>query len=331
MELDDHTLDSHGPNPDIFLIKLEGASGRELWARSFGNEGYDKGYALAVDSSGGVVVTGYFTGAVDFGDDGTSETAQGADIFIARFTTDGRHVWSRAIGGPGADYARAMAMDGAGNLSITGSFEYTVDFGNDHLVESAGSNDIFVASYDRDGVYRWSRGFGDVDDDSGRAIAVDSLGRVVAMGLFVGGIQLDALTVPSSTIGYPEIFLAKFDAEGDVLWARGCGAGVPQGESALATDQYGDVLAAVATSATVDLGGGPLAASTEDVVAARLLPDGRHVWSRRFVSLVGRQNTGAIASVPNGDLVLVGLIEGTADYDAEVITANGPVLLRLGP
>ena len=331
MELDDQTLDSHGPSPDIFLIKLDGTSGRALWARSFGSEGYDKGYALAVDPSGGVVFAGYFTGDVDFDDDGMPETAQGADVFMARFTSDGRHVWSKVMGGPGADNARAMAMDGAGNLSITGSFEHTVDFGDGRPIESTGSKDIFVASYDLNGVCRWSRGFGDIDDDSGRTIAVDHLGGIVAMGLFVGSIRLDALTVPSSTTGYPEILLAKFDAEGDVLWARGCGAGVPQGESALATDGYGDILASVATSAAVDLGGGPLAASTEDVVAARLLPDGAHVWSRRFLSLVGRQNSGAIASRTQRRLVFAGLIEGTADYDADVVTANGPVLLRLGP
>ena len=331
MELDDETLESHGPNPDIFLIKLDGANGRSLWARSFGSDGYDKGYALAVDPSDGVVITGYFTGAVDFDDDGTPETAQGADIVIARFASDGRHVWSRAIGGPGADFARAMAMDGAGNVSITGSFEYTVDFGNGHSIESAGGRDIFVASYDRNGVCRWSKGFGDGDDDSGRAVAVDNAGGVVAMGLFVGNLRLDTLTIASSTTGYPEIFLTKFDTNGAVLWAHGCGAGIPQGESALATDRSGEVLTSVASSATVNFGGGPLAASTEDVVVAKLHPDGRHVWSRRFVSLVGRQNSGAIASAPNGDLVLVGLIEGTADYEAEVVTANGPILLRLGP
>jgi hypothetical protein len=57
------------------------------------------------------------------------------------------HLWSQRFGGTGDDSGRVVAVDGTGNVLVTGTFTGTVNFGGGDLT-SAGGYDIFVAKYD---------------------------------------------------------------------------------------------------------------------------------------------------------------------------------------
>jgi hypothetical protein len=70
---------------DIFVAKLSGASGAQLWARRFGGSTNDSGNAVAIDGSGNAVTTGWFGVTVDFGG-GPLTSAGSADIFVVDLT-----------------------------------------------------------------------------------------------------------------------------------------------------------------------------------------------------------------------------------------------------
>jgi hypothetical protein len=72
---------------------------------------------------------------------------------------DERHIWSRSFGDSDDDIGRAVAVDGSGNVILTGWFEGAVDFGGG-LLTSVGDRDIFLAKYDMDGNHIWSRAYG---------------------------------------------------------------------------------------------------------------------------------------------------------------------------
>jgi hypothetical protein len=129
---------------DIFLAKYD-ASGVHQWSRRFGGAGYDQGYGVAVDASGNAMVTGFFSGTVDFGG-GNLESAGSVDIFLAKYNTSGVHQWSERFGGAIFDPGKAVGVDASGNVVVTGYFFGTVDFGGGNL-ESAGDSDIFLAKY----------------------------------------------------------------------------------------------------------------------------------------------------------------------------------------
>jgi hypothetical protein len=79
-------LTSNGSN-DIFVQKLN-PLGNLLWAKSFGGTGSDFGYS-AIDASGNVYTTGYFSGTVDFdpGTGTTNLTSNGSlDVFVQKLT-----------------------------------------------------------------------------------------------------------------------------------------------------------------------------------------------------------------------------------------------------
>ena len=123
----------------------------------------DIGNGVAVDGSGNVLVTGIFSGTVNFGG-GNLVSAGDFDIFVAKYNASGVHQWSRRFGSAERSTSGTdVAVDGSGNVFVTGYFSGTVDFGGGNLV-SAGRSDIFLAKYNANGVHQWSKRFGDLDE-----------------------------------------------------------------------------------------------------------------------------------------------------------------------
>ena len=135
---------------DIFVSKLD-SNGDFAWARAFGSIHTDFGFGIAVDASGNVYTTGFFSGTIDF-DPGAGVfnlISNGfEDVFISKLDSDGDFVWARAVGGLDFDEGRDIAVDASGSVLTTGHFRFTVDFdpgvGVFNLT-SNGSEDIFVS------------------------------------------------------------------------------------------------------------------------------------------------------------------------------------------
>jgi hypothetical protein len=86
---------------DIFLAKYT-AQGAPLWLKTLGNTRDDVAYSVAIDSKNDIIVTGCFSSTVDFG--GTLLTSSGnLNIFVAKYSASGSHVWSKRFGGQGSD------------------------------------------------------------------------------------------------------------------------------------------------------------------------------------------------------------------------------------
>jgi hypothetical protein len=76
---------------DVFVSKLD-SSGNLVWAKTFGGATGDIGYSVAVDGSGSVHTTGYFSGTVDFDPDaGTTNlsTSGFAQVFVSKLDSSG--------------------------------------------------------------------------------------------------------------------------------------------------------------------------------------------------------------------------------------------------
>jgi hypothetical protein len=100
-------------------------------------------------------------------------TAGADDIFVAKYNANGALLWVQSAGGTGSDYGTGVAVDGKGNVYITGSYSGTALIGGTTLDTSlrtadvgAGkvtpvnltmSSDIFVAMLDSNGTFRWAK------------------------------------------------------------------------------------------------------------------------------------------------------------------------------
>jgi len=175
------------------------ALGDFVWAMGLGSPGFDAGSDIAVDGDGNVYTTGYFSGNVDF-DPGPGTaylTAAGywaSDIFVSKLDTNGNFVWAINMGGTGYEEGAGIAVDGNGNIYITGYFNGTSDFdpglGVANLT-SAGREDIFISKLDANGNYLWVKGMGGSEVDQGYSIAVDREGNVYTTGYFQGTADFD--------------------------------------------------------------------------------------------------------------------------------------------
>src|SRR5207249_4827477 len=117
----------------------------------------------------------------DFGD------GPPAAVFVSKTSQSGAAMWAKCLGGDlGGGTGRGVAIDGNGNVLVTGKFSGTVDFGTGPL-SSAGAADIFLAKYSAAGDPIWSKAFGSGMNDIGNGVAVDSGGNVVLIGTAGGG------------------------------------------------------------------------------------------------------------------------------------------------
>jgi hypothetical protein len=190
---------------DAYLASID-ADGQHRWSRAFGGAGFDYGTGLAVAPGGDVLLTGVFETKIDLGG-GPLSSAGDRDLFVARFTGDGEHVWSRRFGDAGTQQYIGVAVDARGDVVLYGAFEGAIDFGGGPLV-SAGGNDVFMVKLDASGEHVWSRRAGDVADQFPADIAFDADGRVLVIGYFAG--SLDFGGGPLSSAGFEDVFIARF-------------------------------------------------------------------------------------------------------------------------
>jgi glucose dehydrogenase len=308
---------------DIFVARYAGADGRHLWSRRFGGTATDMGYAIAIDGDG-VVVAGFFQEAADLGGGRIAAVLNGVDSFLARYAlADGRHVWSRSVGGASDDIAYGVTSDGQGGIVVTGFFRARMLFDTTALL-TAGAEDTFVAKLRGvDGQTVWARSFGGTSSERDYDVVVDSRGDVVVAGYFQGALDLGVRRLVSA--GGADVFVTKLaGASGTPLWARAMGGLGEDFGFGVAVDGDDDVLVGGRFDGTVDFGGGGrTAAGNGDAFLARYAgPSGAHLESHRFGAA---GSTTAITDVVAAGkrAIATGHFASTVDFGGVVLTPTG--------
>ncbi|HEX5132527.1 MAG TPA: T9SS type A sorting domain-containing protein [Candidatus Krumholzibacteria bacterium] len=195
--------------------------------------------SAARDPAGRVILAGSFSGTANLGG-GPLVSAGSDDGFVTSRAADGTYRWSRSFGAAGSDRINDVAVDAAGNVYATGYFGGTVDLGGGPLT-SAGSFDIFVASWDADGNHRWSFRMGDSESDAGNGLAVRN-GVVVVTGVFLGTIDAGGGPITSTDQSWDDLFLVGLDTDGAHIWSTHRGsASISTYGNEVAIDAGGDV------------------------------------------------------------------------------------------
>ncbi|HRI65948.1 MAG TPA: hypothetical protein PK156_16990, partial [Polyangium sp.] len=305
---------------DVFIAKFNSA-GNHLWSKQFGDASSQNTLAAKVDSAGNVVVTGLLDGTANFGG-GPLTTAGLLDVFLAKFDTDGNHLWSKRFGDSTTQNAGSVAIDNAGNVVIVGSFQGSMDFGGGSLV-SAGITDIFVAKFDASGNHLWSKRFGNSSVQNANAVAVDGSGNVIFTGLFQGAMSFGGATLTSA--GGNDIYLAKLDASGNHLWSKSFGTTGNEVTRGIAADSVGNVVITGLVTTAIDFGGGILTVGGgNDGFVAKFDASGNHVWSRAFGD-AGSQIFISAATDSLNNVIIGGQFAGTIDMGGGTFTSAGAV------
>lgn len=322
------TLTSAG-GTDIFLAKLD-VDGRHVWSWRFGDGQNQAGNGVAVDGAGGVYLTGFFSGTVDFGG-GALASAGSRDVFVARFDAAGNHVWSERFGDAGTQNGTGLAVDGSGSVVVVGFFVGSIDFGGGTLT-SAGLEDAYLAKLGANGNHIWSKSFGDSDVQVVAGVAVDGSGNVIATGSFKGTVSFGGGALTSA--GSRDVFLARFDSAGNHSWSKRFGDSSNQHGTAVAVDASGNPVITGSFEGSADFGGGALTSfGLSDIYLAKLDVNGNHVWSKAFGGPVGDEGLG-LAVDGSRDVVLTGAFQESVNFGGGVLACGGPIdffVARFGP
>ncbi len=229
---------------DIFICKLDG-NGNFLWGGKTGDFWADMPLGITTDAQDNIFVTGYFGGASDFDiGSGTHVLVSFGleDIFIWKLRSDGTLDWVKQYGGPSwDDWGTAIHVDDNGFIYLAGCYDFSLDFGGSSTspLISRGEKDIFVCKLDNQGDYIWAKSMGGKKMDTPYGITLDQDGNVYVTGCFadtaVFGAGAD--TVQLISHGGHDIFICKFDNDGNQLWLKSIG-----GPNTGYQDDYGNAI-----------------------------------------------------------------------------------------
>jgi hypothetical protein len=321
----------HAGALDIFVLKLDGATGATTWASAFGSVDNDNARAVAVDAQDNVLVTGDFTNSVSFG--GPSLVSAGNfDVFAVKFDPGGGYLWSLQAGTLQNQRGRSITADPMGNVIVSGEFQTAINFGLGSK-PSAGANDIFVVKFDPDGAVIWDRTFGDEVGQSANNIAAGPDGSVVLSSIFEGTVDFGG-GVPLVSAGGSNAYVAKLDANGEHVWSKSFGSASGSQSLSVAVGATGDVTISGNFSGTIDFGGGLwTSAGATDGYVAWFTPAGVYRDAVQFGDAVGQTANDARVDAL-GNVVVVGDFDGSIDLGGSLQTSagvNDVVVARLAP
>lgn len=242
---------------------------------------------------------------------------------------EGSYRWAHSYGDDAEQTGFNVAVDGAGNVFVTGATQGTVDFGGGPLkpadMSSMGKdNDVFLLKLDAQGRHLWSKRFGDAGEQIGRAVAVDVQGNVFITGDFTGSIDFGGTAGALTGAVSPDIFVAGFDPEGNPLWSKRFGGAVDDYGFAIAVDKDNNVVVTGAFSGDTSFGGDVIkAAGNYDVFVAKLEgTQGAHLWSRGFGDAFRQIGNGIAVDPTSGDVVVTGEYQGIFGFGGPPLTTT---------
>ena len=110
-----------------------------------------------------------------------------------------------------------VVFDEAGNAYVTGFFKGKANFGDNTIVSTDSTNDIFIAKYNKNNTLEWVRTIKGKGNDAGNTIALDNNGYCYIKGTFEDALHIRETTLKSEN--EYDIFLAKFNTDGDFGWS----------------------------------------------------------------------------------------------------------------
>lgn len=292
-----------------------------------GGSSSDTGEGIALAADGSRTVVGTFEGTATFGN--LSITSAGdSDFFLVKYDADGEAVWARR-GGTDVfnDFGTATAIAPDGSVYATGFFTgiATFDGGTnpDAELTTFSDFDVFLVKYDPDGDLQWVRQAGGVEQDTGRDLAIDADGNVYLTGGFEGTGTFGTVLLTSA--GSTDAFLAKYDPDGDVLWARRGGS--DQGDLAYGVAVTADGAAHLSGSfrGVAQFGSLPVqSAGSSDVFVVQYDTDGEPVWVES-IGADGSEFTrgGGIGLGPDGSVYVQGSFSNTILVGSDVLVSTG--------
>ena len=270
------------------------------------------------------------------------------------------HGWAANFGGWSADYGRGVAIDSEGSFYCYGGYKSDdLDVDPDPLVEdirtNAGSVDLFLSKFDKDGnwlwAYTWGGTFVDDTDERGTSIDIDLDDNVYITGRFYYTVDMDPTDegVDEHTgVGFESYaFASKYNSDGGYVWTKSWGSDESDWGMTVACDGNDYVYIGGMSWGDIDLDpgpgedwhmlNGPHSIFNWDGYLIKLLPNGDYVWGKTW----GGPDADWLEGVSidkDSNIILAGAFYETVDFNPEgspelrtSAGRNDPWVMKLDP
>ena len=174
-----------GGELDAFLVKFNPAGARQ-WATYYGGPGKDFGYSVEIGKTGDIFLGGYTssTSAMAYGGFQNIYGGGAYDAYLVKFDNSGARIWATYFGGIGDEIGYSTAIDGNGNVYLSGqtSSRDSIAFGGVQNVYGGGVYDAYLVKYNSLGTRQWSTYYGGPGYDDSRYAGTDTRGNVYLTG-----------------------------------------------------------------------------------------------------------------------------------------------------
>ncbi len=352
-------IKSSNPGRDAFLAKYD-TNGNYLWAVVVGNPEtgtltsddprYEEGMDLTIDSDGNVYFTGVFDGTIDSDqsdgeDSGDTYVSKNnsRDCFVAEYSSSGSYISGFVIGGDGREHCHGIRTGKNGDIYIGGFFTGTADFdpgaGVFNLTASGTLFDIFLAKYDKNANLVFAKSTGSLGADQIRpgAFEIDGNDNLYIAGDFSNTVDFDFgtntanLTANGVANGAGDIFFAKYDKDGNYVWAKGIGGTGGDAAHRIDIDKAGNVWIAGWFGGTVNFDPGTNIAeftakgSVADIFLAKYDNSGNYQWAKTIGGNVTETQMAAGLDVTDEGISLI-----TGKFGGSALFAEGVELTAAG-
>jgi len=315
-------ISSSGNFNDIFVVKIDPATGTAQWVNKYGGPVIDEGYTICEDGSGGVFIAGKFSGTANFGSQTlNSGNFNNLDIYLARLNSSGICSWAVKAGHVSKeDIPYDIALSPTGDVAVTGSFHSPAAFGSTTATGNPSAQDFFLANYNAsNGNLKWISTGGSAGGDWGTGIGFDPSNNYYISGFIGDTATFGNITVNSDANG--NIFIGKFNSSGVPQWIKSNGSNSNDSGLDIVTDFGGSSYVTGYVTATANFDGTILTGiQLRDAFVCKYSTSGTLRWVSR-IGGPGIDTGKSLALNSNGKVTVAGEFFGNVNVDGTVISA----------
>lgn len=310
----------------LLSLKANAQSPNWVWAKWGGTKYID--YLSDIkntqkSANGHSYIVGYFTDTLLIPPFSLTSTSH-SDLFVAYYDPNGNCIWVKNSSGNSDDFAWGASITPSGeNVIVVGGFTDTLVLGATTLI-SNGNYDIFITEIDINGNFLWAKSYGGPGWELANHASIDTSNNFI----YIAGTFSDTTSIGTITLSAYgglgiDIFLAKCDMAGNVIWAVSAGGPGSDQVFGSCTDMYGNTY--ITGHYTDSLFFGPYQINSigdKDIYTAKCDPNGNFLWAKSFGGY-GQERGRGITSDAFGDVYVTGNFWDTAYFGTTVLASHG--------
>jgi len=233
--------------------------------------------------------------------------------------------WAQREGLWAYDYGYGITTDNAGNVYVGGKYEEVNANFSGTLIPCQGNHDIYVARYSPTGSLNWIRTAGGILGDYATSIACDGDSFLYVAGEIEGfGVPITFVGTSTTltSIGFNDIFFAKYDLNGNLIWAKQEGWWHNEKALGITNDKDGNVFICGFYNDTTSFNSSLVTGyGKNDIFVAKYDMNGNFQWMQKAGS-TERDEAKSIKCDPDGNVYICGLYSNGATFGSQTLSCS---------